>query len=425
VREVTTLDQRSELDRFLPSILLIGTSYRHSPISFRETLVRALSGKDGKTLLTNLASAEETVLLSTCNRTELYAFSRDTEKTIHAFHSRLQEVLPNTDASRFFAMRGSAAIEHLFSVSSGLDSIILGEPQILSQVKGAGVSARREGSARGVLSPLFDRAYRVGHRIRTSHRLGSGEASLSSLAIRVAKQRLKRPRPRVLLIGSGNMIQIAAKELQKMNAQLYVASKRDSLPKSLGGPKIVGYEELARVASRCDLLISATTSARYLLKKNDIRGRRPKLIIDLGMPRNIDPAIRGTKNNELLDLDDLARTRPLRASSSKQLQKAESQISYEVGEFDRWLIETRFSSGLAKLYRWAHLVRDEEVQRALRKLRLPSRRERRVIDSLGRRVVSKLLSRPAHFVRNKNSSLSETERLRILQTVFDLGREGS
>ena len=421
---MTTLDQNSDFARSHPTILLVGTSYRHSPISFRETLVRALSGNEGKTLLENLPGAEETALLSTCNRTELYAVSNDPERTTRAFRSRIQQLLNNLDESHFFVLEGSAAIEHLFRVSSGLDSIVLGEPQILSQVRDAGIAARLEGSAKGVLSPLFDRAFRVGRRLRTSFRFGSGEASLSSLAISVAKQRLKKTRPNVLLIGTGKMVQLAAKELQKMKAQLYIASKRDGVPAILGYAKKVRYDRVPKVASRSDLIISATNSAGYVLTKNDLKGSGRKLIVDLGMPRNIDPAIRGTKNVELLDLDDLARKKSPRTPRSQRLLKAESQISKEVEEFERWLIETRFSDGLAKLYGWAHHVRDEEVQRAAKKLHLSSNRETKVLDSLGRRVVSKLLSKPTIFVRNRNSAMTEVERLRILQAVFDLGEDG-
>src|SRR3989441_5509776 len=337
---MTTLNQKSALASSHPTLLLIGTSYKQSPISFRETLVRALSGKEGKTLLKNLPGAEETVLLSTCNRTELYAVSNNPERTVHAFRSRIQELVNDVDESHFFVLEGSGAIEHLFRVSSGLDSLVLGEPQILSQVRDAGTAARIERSARGVLSPLFDRAFRVGNRVRTSYRLGSGEASLSSLAIRVAKQRLKKTRPNVLLIGTGKMIQLAAKELQKMNAQLYIASKRDGIPPGLGGAKMVVYDRVPKVASRCDLVISATNSTGYVLTKHDVRGSRRKLIIDLGMPRNIDPAIRGAKNVELLDLDDLAMRRPAQTSRYPQLRKVESQISKEVDEFEKRLIET-------------------------------------------------------------------------------------
>jgi len=422
---MTTLDQKSALASSRPTLLLIGTSYKQSPISFREALVRALSGKEGKALLKNLPGAEETVLLSTCNRTELYAVSNNPERTVHAFRSRIQGLLNNVDESHFFVQEGSGAIEHLFRVSSGLDSIVLGEPQILSQVRDAGIAARIERNARGVLSPLFDRAFRVGNRLRTSYRLGSGEASLSSLAIGVAKQLLKKRRPNVLLIGTGKMIQLAAKELQTMNARLYIASKRDGIPPGLGGAKMVVYDRVPKVASRCDLVISATNSTGYVLTKHDVRGGRRKLIIDLGMPRNIDPAIRGTKNVELLNLDDLAMRRPARAASYPQLRKGESQISKEVDEFERWLIETRFSDTLGRLYGWAHLVRDEEVQRALKKLHLSSARQRKVLDSLGRRVVSKLLSKPTLFVRNQNTALEELERLRILQAVFDLGEDGN
>ncbi len=422
---MTTLDRNPDLARPRPSILLVGTSYRHSPISFRETLVRALSGSEGKALLRNLPGAEETALLSTCNRTELYAVSNDQEMTIRAFHSRIRQLLNGLDESHFFALEGSSAIEHLFRVSSGLDSIVLGEPQILSQVRDAGVSARLEGSAKGVLSPLFDRAFRVGSRLRSSYRLGSGDASLSLLAIRVARERLKKTRPNVLLIGTGKMIQLAARELLKMNAQLYLASKREGVLARFGTANIVRYDQVPKVALRSDLVISATNSAGYLLTKDDLRGSRRTLIVDLAMPRNIDPAVRGMKNVELLDLDDLARNKPPHTSRSQRLLKAELQISKEVDEFDKWLIETRFSDGLAKLYGWAHLMRDEEVRRAAKKLRLSTKRERKVIDSLGRRMVSKLLSKPTLFVRNRNSTIPEMERLRILQAVFDLGEDGN
>ena len=402
-----------------PELVMIGASYKSADIAFRESLARAVSPGH---VLRSLASAKEVALLSTCNRFELYLTSTSPEETLAAFY---EAVAAKTGAKgvreRFYQARGAGAVNHLFRVASGLESVVVGEPQILSQVRAAGISSRKEGTAGAVLGPLFDRAYRVGTRIRGEFGFEREDASLSDMAVEAAVSLSPKSRI-VMLIGTGKMARLAARKLAKPTTRFYVSTRRKVPPRGLQSAVIVPYSGIRKAAKKCDLIISATTVDRPLLMRNDLKGRSRKIVIDLGLPRNVSPDVRSLPNVRLFDLDDIAEIAASR-EPPVAVKEAELEASREAHDFHDWLVQTRLSSALADLYSWADAVRVEELEHAFSRLDLKSDRDRRVLEAMGRRIVSKILSRPTKFARRKHDTLSEEKKLELLKSVF--GAESS
>jgi glutamyl-tRNA reductase len=448
-------------------IVLVGTSFKTSSLAFREEMRRKLA--QDSTRIRHLPGVSEYAELVTCNRIELLFATSEPEAVEGFFRSWLPR-----DASRvaipgspppIYVLNGPQAIAHLFSVASGLDSMVLGEEQILGQVKEAGVKARATGSSRGTLSSLFDVSVSVGKRARkmTLARSPSSPVapddsafstsapqqpsrSVSSAAIRFAIERLGRPPRRVLLIGTGKTTRLAAGQL--VGADLFVATRR-TLRSTFPNAKIVPHEDLARVAASCDLIVSATTSddGGYLLSKkkgknqqesqegaagvppdsrystagqvDDNRGRR--VLIDLAFPRNIDPAL-GDDSTEVYDLDDLARI----LSSDHTPQEDESRparelVLSEAERFSRWLLASRQTSALSQVYRWAEELRIEETQAALRRLSGLSPREKSIVEAMSKRLVSKLLASPTRFTKSSSPEFPQEQRLDIVRKIFEQG----
>lgn len=400
-------------------LLTFGASYKTADLQFRERLAK-LVASGGQRDLQSLPGVRESALLSTCNRLEMYLVADSAASASLKMTDYLRNAFPADDVgAKVYFSSGPAVIVHLFRVAAGLESVVLGEPQILAQVRGAGISSRKARTAKGILSPLFDRAFRVGSHVRTAYKIGSGEASLSDLAVEVTRESTVE-NPKVLLIGTGKMVQLAARRLQGRASRFYVASKRKDVPKGLAGSTLVPYADIPRVARKCDVVISATAVSRPLLSAADFRGAKRHIVVDLGMPRNVSGSVRNLPNVRLVDLDDLART-GRQPGDAVRLRAAEAAVVREASEFHSWLVQTRLSSTVSELFAWANGIRDEEVRRAARKMGQSDPRERHVAEAMARRIVSKLMARPVKFAKGKNGRLTEEERLDLLRSVFGIG----
>lgn len=398
----------------MPQLIMIGTSHRSGTIEFRESLARAVRSDH---VLESLSEAKEFALLSTCNRFELYAATNSPEETSYSFFQAVAGATGLKDArDSFYQASGPDVVRHLFRVATGLDSVIVGEPQILGQVRAAGISSRKDGKAGAILAPLFDRAYRVGSRVRSESGLESDDVSLSDLAVE-AVGRLSPGKHDFMLIGTGKMVRLAARRLSRGSGRIFVVTRRRTAPKGLEWTTFVPYSKMKKTAKHCDVIVSATSTERPILKEGDLKGRRRKIVVDLGMPRNVSPGVRRLPNVRLLDLDDLAEFAKAWRTSAPH-RKAEASTAREADGFYDWLVQTRLSTALADLYSWADAIRAEELRRALGKLSLRSDRDRRVLDAMGRRIVSKLLARPTRFARKKQGAMTEEDKLELLKSVF-------
>lgn len=405
----SALERPERLERASPvSLTLVGTSFKTSSLAFREALAKRISRERR---LPGMFEAKEYAQLVTCNRIEVVIASGSPSGK-DSLVSWVSET-PGMKPGAVYVYEGFDALVHLFRVASGLDSMVLGEEQILSQVKEAGIAARKTRASRGVLSALFDASVSAGRRVRVA--LGETDESVSSMAIRYALERLPAPPRNVLLIGTGKTTRLAANELAA--AKLYVATRRSSLP-SFSRASLVSHKDLKRVANRCELIISATKHRGYLLKEGDLDNSRHRVVLDLAFPRNVDPRLAGS-HTEVYNLEDLARLSAPRRQTSRGSKRAEEMIMAEAESFSRWLLASRQSSTIAQVYSWAEATRREETAAALRRLPELSERERSVIEAMSKRLLSKLLAPPTSFAKSSSPELPQAQRLQLLQRIFE------
>ena len=383
--------------------VVVGVSYRTSSIAYRERLDRLLEERDW----TRVAQADEWALMRTCNRIE---FVLATSAPAAAAERLSRWVKKELGQTRFYVLEGHSAIAHLFRVASGLDSMIVNEGQILDQLRAAGRQARMAGSSKAVLSPLFDAAVSAGAAAKST--LKGGSDSVASLGLALAIKKLGHKPNDVLLVGTGKMSKIAAAKLQ--GSEIHVVSKRSNLPSSL---RLVPERKIRDVLRRCELVVCATNHRGYAIDAEDVGdSKKKRVIVDLAFPRNVDPSVRSNPGVELLDLDDIARyASRLRFRGTS---RAERLVEQEASRFEIRLKASRLSPELPALFRWAEAMRSKETDAALRRLGRLSPRDRRIVEALGRRITSKMLAKPAAFVKSSSQDLPQEERMRLLRAVF-------
>ena len=389
--------------------VVVGVSYRNSSIGYRERLDRLIEERDW----TEVARADEWALIRTCNRIE---FVLSTSAPAAAAGRLSRWVKKELGQARFYVLEGHSAIAHLFRVASGLDSMVVNEGQILDQLRAAGTQARMAGSSKAVLSPLFDAAVNAGAAAKST--LKGMSDSVASLGLALAIEKLGHKPSSVLLVGTGKMSKIVAAKLQ--GSRIHVVSKRSNLPSSLR-LELVPERRIGDVLRRCELVVCATNHRDYAIDAEDVAdSKRRKVILDLAFPRNVDPSVRSNPGVQLLDLDDIARyASRLRFPGTS---RAERLVEHEASRFEIRLKASRLSPELPGLFRWADAMRSEETDAALRRLGRLSPRDRRIVEALGRRITSKILAKPAAFVRSSTRDLPQEERMRLLRAVFMEGR---
>lgn len=351
----------------------------------------------------------EAALLSTCNRVSVYALGGCAEplaRFLIAYKGCPSEAL----RPHLVVYEGKALVEHLLAVAAGLESQVLGEPQILGQVRRAYELARQAGAVGPVLDELFRRALRTGKRVRTETGLGRRPASLAGVAVELAARAYPLPRAKALLLGTGEMGQQVARLLCERGVkELWVASRSreraEGIARRLGAHPL-DVERLEAQLRGVDVIISATEAARgYALRAEQLRpharGRdRELLLIDLGVPRTLDPEIKKLSGVRLYDLDDLkAVSEEARRHREGEVPQAWAIVREETEAFWAWLHERRASPLIRALHERAERIRREQLRWALPKLEPLSERQRKVIETLTTRLVSKLLHSPTTQLR--------------------------
>jgi glutamyl-tRNA reductase len=397
------------------SVALIGTSFRTSPIEFRERLVNFLFDNYSDNCSRLGMQILEYVPLITCNRVEMYFVTPDPERVVSNFMYLLERSLGES-RSLFYIRSGQEAIHHIFRVAAGLDSLVVGEDQILVQLRQAGIAARLVGSSRSVLPPLFDAAVNVGRRVRALQSHRDSAKSISSFAMNFALGKLGRQPNEVLLVGTGKIARLALLELK--GSKVYVATKRKKPLVGFAGAVFIPYRRISAVARKCDLIITATKQKDYIIKAGDLTGELPSIILDLGFPRNVDPKIKSEGGRRVYDIDDLARYELISSVNNRSHEDAEKFVSSEAEDFAAWLVASKLSSSLAKLYRWAEDIRLVEIMTARRRLNNLDGREKRVLESMSRRLVSKILAPATVFVKGSSAELSQQQRLELVERMF-------
>lgn len=384
------------------SLLVVGTNHRHAPVAVRDRLAARDHGRE---LLEDLMlhdAVAEAVGLSTCNRCELYLVGTDIEAMRTVAVERLsaysRQSVEQLDPL-LYAHYGVGAAEHLFAVAGGLDSLVPGEAQILSQIRDAYAAASEGGSTGPVSNRLFRAAIEAGKRIRHETAIGAGGASVASVAAELARERMGGlDQATVLVIGAGKLAELAVANLASRGAGRILVANRSperaaALAERFGG-QAVPMSELSSAVAAADVVVSSTASSEPVLLAADIPAGR-RVLIDLAIPFDIEPAAGQLDGVTLLHVDDLEdvvrRTIARREGESGQ---ARAIVAEQAGEFRSWLAALEVVPAITSLRALAEQIRLAELERAEGRWENMSEADRARLDALTRSMLQKLLHRP-------------------------------
>jgi glutamyl-tRNA reductase len=388
-------------------------SHHHAPLEVRERLF--LGDGHAVELASELAGGEvEAVVLSTCNRTEVYLAGGDGERALRALERRSGLELGNVLA----AWEEADAVDHLFRVASGLDSLVPGEAQILGQVRQAYDAALTAGATGPLLNRLFEEALHAGKRVRTEARLAELPESVAASAVELAERTLGGLRGRrALLFGAGKMSELAALDLKARGAEVVVSSRTlesaEELAERVGG-RAAPFDAVAVELTDADLVVSATRCPYPILHSEAVQPRtKPLVLVDVAVPRDLDPSIGELEGCRLFDIDALGDGL---VGREEDVREAEEIVAQEAARFAEWRRSRGAAGAIRDLRRRAETIRAEELARAEPRLAELSPRERKTVETLTAQIVNKLLHAPT--VRAKHAG-SEP-----LRDLFALGEDG-
>jgi glutamyl-tRNA reductase len=397
-------------------LVLVGTSHHRAPLELREQIF--VSAADNRELVERLAGRDaEALVLSTCNRTELYLVHGDEEAAqarAYAELAGLADLSESELAPALYTLTEEAAALHAFRVAAGLDSLIPGEAQILGQVRAAYELAQAADTAGPVLHRLFRQALRVGRRVRTETAIGENPASISSAAAELAERVFgSLEGRRILILGAGKMSDLATVNLISRGVEsVFVANRSLERAKRLAarfGGRAVGLDAVEAELERADVVVASTSAQGFVLSAEQVvramakRRGRPIFFIDIAVPRDVDPAVNDIEGCYLYDVDDLERVvEEGVAGRREEAVRAEAIVSEEAQRFRDWQLSLDVVPAIASLRALAESIRMDELARAEGRLGSLSPSQRRAVESLTAQIVNKLLHPPT--VRMKEAA---------------------
>ena len=427
------------------SLAVVGISHRTAPVEVRERL--AYSRAEVPSVLTRLresGTSDEAVLISTCNRTELYVAAEELPAAEAAVRDLLAEQWnePEPLATFLYARRGRAAVDHLFRVTSGIDSMILGEPQIQGQVRDADQIAAATPAGPGpvvgpVLNRLFQAALGVGGRVRSETEVGMGAASISSAAVELAKKIFGTLKGRhALVLGAGEMSEVTLECLRAEGVQSCVVANR-SFDRALEladrwQGRAVHWDALGAELPRTDIVICSTAAPHPVLTLKRLRealphgARRPLCIIDIAIPRDVDVQVGDERNVFLYNIDDLQQiVDDSLGRRRREIPAAEAIIAQAVDDFWSWYTGLSVVPTIRELRDHGESLRKIEVERALRRLAHLSPDDREAVDALTRALLNKLLHAPTVRLRKAAGNGRGLDVLDTVRYLFELDRSSA
>jgi glutamyl-tRNA reductase len=416
----------------------VGLSHRTAPVELRERVDFARGGLEAA--LSALAShgvGSETVVLSTCNRAEIYAVGATdaTSDAIGRFFSDFHQ-LPHADvAEHLYVRRGGEVARHLFRVAAGLDSLVIGEPQILGQVKAAYATAADLRATGALTNRLFHTAFAVGKRVRSETGLGEGAVSVSYAAISLAKKIFGDLKGlSVLILGAGEMAELTGVHLQSQQVkQITIASRTlasaEQLAGTLGG-RAVPWAELVDALGAADIVVTATGATEPILTRARVeeamrpRRSRPLFVIDIAVPRDVESSVGDLDQVFLYNIDDLQTiVKENLARRTGELTRAESIVEQEVTRFTGWMQSREIIPTVVALRARFEGIRQSELRRLEPKLSgLPPEARARV-DEITRLIVEKLLLTPTEQLKAVSDEARVVAYADALNRLFSLSSE--
>ena len=420
-------------------VILLGVSHRTAPVELRERL--DFSSRDLGAAVEALAlrpCAAESVVLSTCNRSEIYVVSTDPARAreeVTAFLSEYHNLPSSAFTPHLFSHDNEAAVRHLFRVAAGLDSIVVGEPQILGQVKDAFQAAAEHHRTGPMLSKLFHWSFLVGKRVRAETGLGEGAVSVSFAAVALARKIFGQlTGRRVLVVGAGEISTLTAQHLRTNGVgEILVTSRTpghaDALASSVNG-RSIAWDDLSQGVAVADIVVTATGSQRPIITRAQVESvtgrhrRDPLFIIDIAVPRDVEASVGDIEQVFLYNVDDLQTIVQENLSRrSSEVERAEAIVAEELAKFAAWLRSRGAVPTIVALRERFDRIRRSELSRLDGKLSgLPPEARARV-EEITRLIVEKLLLEPTEQLKGLPDEETQIAYTEAINRLFRL-REG-
>lgn len=414
--------------------MLLGVNHKTAPVEIRERLAFADDPGAPYLALQAIPGCEEFCFLSTCNRVEVLFIAPDGEETERRIRDFLfAGSMSYEEAGKYvYLYKGKDAISHLFRVGSSLDSMIVGEPQILGQLKQAYRTASERHCTGVVLNRLFHKAFTVAKRVRTETAIGSSAVSISYAAVELAKKIFgSLERKKAMLVGAGEMAELAAQHLLNQGVAEVVVANRTferavNMARCFNG-KAVAFEELASQLALVDIMISSTGAPGLILTRDEVkpimRQRRnsPLFLIDIAVPRDLDPKLNDLDNIYLYGIDDLQQVVDInKAERDKEAVRAERIVTEETLKFMLWLGSMEITPTIIAIREKADAVCRLELDRTLPQLKELSPKEKKSIEKMASSIANKLLHNPILFLKDDDSPDEKRLKLVMIRKMFGL-----
>ncbi len=419
-------------------LFAVGLSHRTAPVELRESVDFSRKGLEHALAeLSARGAGRELVVLSTCNRAEIYAVG-DTDESaeqVGRFFSDYHAISHDSVRQHLYVHRGSDVARHLFRVAAGLDSLVVGEPQILGQVKAAYAVASDGQFTAAITNRLFHSAFTVGKRVRSETGLGEGAVSVSYAAIALAKKIFGELKGRsVLILGAGEMAKLTGIHLQAQHVkQITIASRTLTTAQGLAARldgAAVPWDQVDHALSAADIVVTATGASEPVLTRarvDDVmrhRRNRPLFIIDIGVPRDVDPAVGQVDQVFLYNIDDLRTiVQENLARRGAELARAEAIVDAEVAKYAAWMQSREIVPTVVALRQRFEAIRRAELERLEPKLSgLPPEARARV-DEITRLIVEKLLLTPTEQLKAVSDEAMIVAYADALNRLFSLAQD--
>ncbi len=417
-------------------ILAVGLNHTTAPVEVRERL--HIPEAELPAVLERLGQEEtvlERLLLSTCNRVEVYVVTAEPKEAQAAIPALLAEGTQTPLAlfqEKLYHHHQDDAVRHAFRVAASLDSMVLGESQILSQVKTAYQVAQAQAATGPILNTLMTRALGVAKKVRTETGIGESPVSVPSAAIGLAKTIFGELKDRrVLILGAGEMAELAARHLHSEGVEAVLVAHRNfdraaEVAERLRG-RAVRFDQIRDELRQADIVVSSTTAPHYLLHRADVeelirlRRNRPLFLIDIAVPRDIDPEINQIDNVYLYDIDDLEGVVAAhREERQREAAQAELLIEREVASFQRWLKSLEVVPTIVTLRRRVEEIREIELEKALSRLQELDPAQQEVVRALAHAITNKILHHPTTELKRQSVNRDGLIYVNALRRLFGL-----
>ena len=417
-------------------LLVIGLNHNTAPIEIRECLAFP-EDKLGEALskVHALSSVKEDMIVSTCNRVEVYAATRETDKAVHdlkEFLCQYHGISLKEFEKSLYTHIGEEAVRHIFRVASSLDSMVLGEPQILGQIKEAYDISQQANTSGLILHRLLHRAFHVAKRVRTETKIAISAVSVSSVAVALAEKIFGTlEKKTVLLIGAGEMCELAARHLVAGGVEKMLVTNRTyeravSLAQEFSG-EAIPFEDMPQGLKKADIVMSATNSPQYLIGHDQItkvmkdRRQKPIFFIDIADPRDIEPKVGDVENVYLYNMDDLQKVANENVKDrEKEAQKAETLVQDEVVKFVTWYRSLEVTPTIVALRKKFEEIRKKELEKTLSLHPNLSDKEKKSLEALTSAIINKILHAPITLLKQTNEEAIADLYLDALHALFGL-----